>query len=57
MFGSLLERPLVAADALVRYPELVFMFDKELDYCKILYKKHFQSAQGEVLHTSWIHSY
>uniref|UniRef100_A0A7N6A444 Dynein heavy chain 9, axonemal n=1 Tax=Anabas testudineus TaxID=64144 RepID=A0A7N6A444_ANATE len=46
MFGSLLERPLVAADALDRYPNLVFMFDKELDCCKVLYNKHIQSAEA-----------
>uniref|UniRef100_A0A7N6B4D8 Dynein heavy chain 9, axonemal n=1 Tax=Anabas testudineus TaxID=64144 RepID=A0A7N6B4D8_ANATE len=51
MFGSLLERPLVAADALDRYPNLVFMFDKELDCCKVLYNKHIQSAEalGKIL--------
>lgn len=49
MFGSLLERPLVATDALDRYPLLVSMFDKELDCCKRLYDKHIQTAeeQGE----------
>ncbi|XP_028263973.1 dynein axonemal heavy chain 9 isoform X2 [Parambassis ranga] len=45
MFGSLLERPLVAADALDRYPLLVSMFDKELDGCRILYNKHIQAAE------------
>ncbi|MCJ8738378.1 hypothetical protein PDJAM_G00035190 [Pangasius djambal] len=45
MFGSLLERPLIAADALKRYPELVKMFDKELDCCKALYKKHTQAEE------------
>ncbi|XP_029978186.1 dynein axonemal heavy chain 9 [Sphaeramia orbicularis] len=45
MFGSLLERPLVAADALDRYPLLVSMFDKELDDCKFLYDKHIQAAE------------
>ncbi|XP_030610318.1 dynein axonemal heavy chain 9 isoform X3 [Archocentrus centrarchus] len=45
MFGSLLERPLVAADALDRYPLLVSMFDKELDCCKILCNTHIQAAE------------
>nr|XP_004569740.1 dynein heavy chain 9, axonemal [Maylandia zebra] len=45
MFGSLLERPLVATDALDKYPLLVSMFDKELDCCKILYNKHIQAAE------------
>ncbi|XP_042364236.1 dynein heavy chain 9, axonemal [Plectropomus leopardus] len=47
MFGSLLERPLVAADAVDRYPLLVSMFDKELDYCKHLYNKHTQTAEEQ----------
>lgn len=45
MFGSLLERPLVATDALDRYPLLVSMFDKELDCCKLLYNKHIHTAE------------
>uniref|UniRef100_A0A8C4H1B1 Dynein heavy chain 9, axonemal n=1 Tax=Dicentrarchus labrax TaxID=13489 RepID=A0A8C4H1B1_DICLA len=45
MFGSLLERPLVATDALDRYPLLVSMFNKELDCCKLLYSKHIQTVQ------------
>lgn len=50
MFGSLLERPLIAADAQKRYPVLVKMFDKELDRCNELYKKHTQAEehQGEM---------
>ncbi|KAM7382161.1 hypothetical protein PAMA_012837 [Pampus argenteus] len=45
MFGGLLERPLVAEDALARYPLLVSMFDRELDCCKLLYNKHIQIAE------------
>ncbi|XP_008276610.1 dynein axonemal heavy chain 9 [Stegastes partitus] len=45
MFGSLLERPLVAADALDRYPLLLSTFDKDLDYCKLLYNKHIQATE------------
>nr|XP_006635186.1 PREDICTED: dynein heavy chain 9, axonemal isoform X1 [Lepisosteus oculatus] len=40
MFGSLLERPLIAADAEDRYPLLISMFDKELDNAKVLFNKH-----------------
>lgn len=45
MFGSLLERPLVARDALERYPQLVSTFDKELDCCKLLYDQHVRAAE------------
>lgn len=45
MFGTLLERPLIAADAQKKYPVLVKMFDKELDCCKELYKKHTQAEE------------
>ncbi|XP_034563350.1 dynein heavy chain 9, axonemal [Notolabrus celidotus] len=45
MFGSLLERPIVAADALDRYPLLVSMFDRELDCCRVLYNKHIMAAK------------
>lgn len=45
MFGSLLQRPLVAADAQDRYPLLVSMMDRELDCCKLLFNKHIQTAE------------
>ena len=45
MFGSLLERPLVAADALSRYPLLVTVFEKELNCCKFIYDKHIQLTE------------
>ncbi|AWP17229.1 putative dynein heavy chain 9 axonemal [Scophthalmus maximus] len=45
MFGGLLERPLVAADALDRYPLLVSAFDKELDDCKLLYDRYIQRTE------------
>lgn len=50
MFGSLLERPLVATVTVDRYPHLVSVFDKELDCCKLLYNKHIQTAEklGEI---------
>lgn len=56
MFGGLMERPLVAADALDRYPKLVFMFDKELDCCKVLFNNCIQTAEalGEILNNSCI---
>ncbi|XP_010767341.1 dynein heavy chain 9, axonemal-like, partial [Notothenia coriiceps] len=49
MFGGLLERPWVATDALERFPLLVSMFDKELDCCTRLYKKHIQTAEEREL--------
>uniref|UniRef100_A0A8B9HQL2 Dynein, axonemal, heavy chain 11 n=1 Tax=Astyanax mexicanus TaxID=7994 RepID=A0A8B9HQL2_ASTMX len=45
MFGSLLERPLIAADSQKKYPVLITMFDKELNNCRTLYKKHIQSEE------------
>ncbi|KAK2835022.1 hypothetical protein Q5P01_015506 [Channa striata] len=46
MFGTLLERPLVAKDALDQYPTLVSMLDKELDCCKAHYDRHIQTAEA-----------
>uniref|UniRef100_A0A3B3RIQ7 Dynein axonemal heavy chain 17 n=1 Tax=Paramormyrops kingsleyae TaxID=1676925 RepID=A0A3B3RIQ7_9TELE len=37
MFGSLLVRPLISAGVQDRYPQLVRMFDLELDNCKVLF--------------------
>lgn len=45
MFGSLLERPLVATYALTQYPHLVAMFEKELDCCGLIYNRHLQTSQ------------
>eukprot|EP00066_Takifugu_rubripes_P027828 XP_011617094.1 PREDICTED: dynein heavy chain 9, axonemal [Takifugu rubripes] len=45
MFGSLLERPLVAACALNQYPRLIAMFDKELDCCKVIFDRHVQTLE------------
>lgn len=45
MFGSLLERPLVATYALTQYPRLVAMFEKELDCCRLIYDGHLQTSQ------------
>uniref|UniRef100_A0A3B4ADU9 Dynein heavy chain tail domain-containing protein n=1 Tax=Periophthalmus magnuspinnatus TaxID=409849 RepID=A0A3B4ADU9_9GOBI len=44
MFGSLLDHPLVAADAVDRYPTLVSMFDQELDRIRFIYLKCLQAA-------------
>ncbi|XP_037134453.1 dynein heavy chain 9, axonemal [Syngnathus acus] len=44
MFRGLLERPLVAQDALDRYSCLVSMFDKDLDNCKVLYQERIKLA-------------
>ncbi|XP_060795606.1 dynein axonemal heavy chain 9-like [Neoarius graeffei] len=45
LFGSLLKRPLIAADAQKRYPVLLGLFDEELDCCMALYKKHIQTEE------------
>uniref|UniRef100_A0ABM5FM48 Dynein axonemal heavy chain 9 isoform X2 n=1 Tax=Pogona vitticeps TaxID=103695 RepID=A0ABM5FM48_9SAUR len=42
IFGSLLERPLIAADACAKYHLLIAMFDKDLDDAKLIYLKHTQ---------------
>jgi len=47
MFGSLLERPLVAADAQDRYPLLVSALDQELDCCKTIYNQRVQTAEED----------
>ncbi|MED6270954.1 hypothetical protein CHARACLAT_015472 [Characodon lateralis] len=39
MFVSLIERPLIAVDAMGRYPIILKMFDKELDTCKLIFNK------------------
>ncbi|GCB69230.1 hypothetical protein scyTo_0001016 [Scyliorhinus torazame] len=46
MFGSLLERPLIAADASDKYPRLVVMYSKELDDVKYIYNGHMEKAMG-----------
>lgn len=42
LFGSLLERPLIAADAYAKYHLLITMFDEDLDDAKQIYLKHIQ---------------
>ncbi|XP_063817028.1 dynein axonemal heavy chain 9 isoform X3 [Pseudophryne corroboree] len=48
MFGSLLDRPLIAQDAFDKYPLLIAMFEQELDSAKAIYDNHLQevSEQG-----------
>lgn len=50
MFGSLLERPLIAAEAQSRYPVLIKMFDNELECCRKVLKSQMQmeEAHGEI---------
>lgn len=50
MFGSLLERPLVASDAQSRFTLLWSIFDQELDHCKVLFNKHMGAVDelGEI---------
>uniref|UniRef100_A0A3B5KZ59 Dynein, axonemal, heavy chain 9 n=1 Tax=Xiphophorus couchianus TaxID=32473 RepID=A0A3B5KZ59_9TELE len=45
MFGGLIERPLIAVDAVGKYPLLLSMFDKELDSCKHLYNKQMKAVK------------
>ncbi|XP_053544923.1 dynein axonemal heavy chain 9 [Bombina bombina] len=49
MFGSLLDRPLIAADAYGKFPRLIDMFEQELDSTKIIYDSHVQ-RDTEVSH-------
>ncbi|XP_075759566.1 dynein axonemal heavy chain 9 isoform X2 [Pelodiscus sinensis] len=45
MFGSLLERPVIAASAADKYPRLISMFDRELDDAKLIYSRHAQEER------------
>ncbi|XP_077101765.1 dynein axonemal heavy chain 9 [Siphateles boraxobius] len=47
MFGRLLERPLIAADAQTRYPRLIKMFDEELECCKTIFKNQMQKEETQ----------
>ncbi|XP_048343352.1 dynein axonemal heavy chain 9-like [Sphaerodactylus townsendi] len=42
IFGSLLERPLIAADASAKYHLLITIFDRDLDDAKWIYLEHIQ---------------
>ncbi|NWQ82098.1 DYH9 protein, partial [Columbina picui] len=43
MFGSLLERPIIAADAADRYSVLTSMFSRALDHARLIYSRHIQA--------------
>jgi len=43
MFGSLLERPLIAVDAADKYPVLISMFNSALDHARLIYSRHIQA--------------
>ncbi|XP_068770010.1 dynein axonemal heavy chain 9 [Struthio camelus] len=43
MFGSLLERPVIAADAANKYPVLISMFDNALNDARLIYSRHIQA--------------
>uniref|UniRef100_A0A8B9MIW9 Dynein axonemal heavy chain 17 n=1 Tax=Accipiter nisus TaxID=211598 RepID=A0A8B9MIW9_9AVES len=43
MFGSLLERPLIAADAADKYSVLISMFNCALDHARLIYSRHIQA--------------
>ncbi|NXY46192.1 DYH9 protein, partial [Ceuthmochares aereus] len=43
MFGSLLERPIIAADAAGKYSVLISMFSSALDQAKLIYSRHIQA--------------
>ncbi|KFW03432.1 Dynein heavy chain 9, axonemal, partial [Fulmarus glacialis] len=42
MFGSLLERPVIAADAADKYSVLISMFNSALDHARLIYSRHIQ---------------
>ncbi|XP_054702769.1 dynein axonemal heavy chain 9 isoform X1 [Grus americana] len=46
MFGSLLERPLIAADAADKYSVLIRMFNSALDHARLIYSRHIQAELG-----------
>ncbi|NXC72870.1 DYH9 protein, partial [Anhinga anhinga] len=43
MFGSLLERPVIAADAADKYSVLISMFNSALDHARLIYSRHIQA--------------
>lgn len=53
MFGSLLERPLIAADAADKYPLLITMFDRDLEDAKVIYSRHIQKEMELGMHFYW----
>ncbi|KAM9371423.1 dynein axonemal heavy chain 9-like [Phaethornis superciliosus] len=45
MFGSLLERPVIAADAADKCSVLTKMFSRALDHARLIYSRHIQAEQ------------
>ncbi|XP_009867872.1 PREDICTED: dynein heavy chain 9, axonemal-like, partial [Apaloderma vittatum] len=43
MFGSLLERPVIAADAAGKYSVLIRMFNSALDHARLIYSRHIKA--------------
>ncbi|KAM6240341.1 dynein axonemal heavy chain 9 isoform 2-T2 [Spheniscus humboldti] len=43
MFGSLLERPVIAADAADKYSALISMFNSSLDHARLIYSRHIRA--------------
>ncbi|KAM6050968.1 dynein axonemal heavy chain 9-like [Chlamydotis macqueenii] len=43
MFGSLLERPVIAADAADKYSVLISMFNRALDHARLIFYRHTQA--------------
>ncbi|XP_075026233.1 dynein axonemal heavy chain 9-like [Calonectris borealis] len=43
MFGSLLERPIIAAGAADKYSVLISMFNSALDHARLIYSRHIQA--------------
>ncbi|NXL65574.1 DYH9 protein, partial [Chordeiles acutipennis] len=44
MFGSLLERPVIAADAADKYSVLIRMFNSALNHARLIYSRHIQAT-------------
>ncbi|KAK2528622.1 hypothetical protein Q9233_007593 [Columba guinea] len=58
MFGSLLERPVIAADAADKYSVLISMFSRALDHARLIYSRHIQTelklgGYQEKLYADW----
>lgn len=43
MFGSLLERPVIAADAADKYSVLISMFNSALGHARLIYSRHIRA--------------
>uniref|UniRef100_A0A669PYI5 Dynein axonemal heavy chain 9 n=1 Tax=Phasianus colchicus TaxID=9054 RepID=A0A669PYI5_PHACC len=55
MFGSLLERPIIAADVAGKYSDLVHMFSSALSDARLLYSRHIRAEleYQEKLYINW----